>query len=50
VTRKIALNTPILSSPMDTVTERDMAVAMALSGGLGIVHYNCTVAEQATEI
>ncbi len=46
VTRDIALNIPILSSAMDTVTEADMAIVMAQLGGLGVLHRNLTVEEQ----
>ncbi|MBB5687368.1 IMP dehydrogenase [Sphingobium boeckii] len=50
VTRDISLNIPILSSAMDTVTEADMAIVMAQLGGLGVLHRNLTVDEQAAAV
>jgi len=48
--RNIALNIPLLSSAMDTVTESDMAIAMAQAGGLGVLHRNLDIEEQARQV
>ncbi len=50
LTKKIKLNIPIMSAAMDTVTEGDMAIAMAREGGIGILHKNMTIAEQVSEV
>jgi len=50
VTKEIALNIPVLSAAMDTVTEADMAIVMAQLGGLGVLHRNLTVEEQAAAV
>ena len=48
--RKLILKTPLISSPMDTVTETDMAIKMALSGGLGIIHRYMSVEDQVAQV
>ncbi len=50
VTKDIELNLPIMSAAMDTVTEHDMAIAMAQAGGMGVIHRNLTPAEQAEQV
>lgn len=50
LTRKIRLNVPIVSAAMDTVTEKQMAIAMARQGGIGIIHKNMSIADQAEQV
>lgn len=49
-TRNIVLNSPIISAAMDTVTESEMAIAMAREGGIGVLHKSMTIEEQALEV
>ncbi len=50
LTRDIALNVPIISAAMDTVTEAGLAIAMAQFGGIGVIHRNLSIEEQAEQV
>jgi len=50
LTRHLSVQIPLLSAPMDTVTEHKMAIAMALAGGAGVIHKNLSIADQAREV
>src|SRR5262249_30537026 len=50
LTRNIRINIPIVSSPMDTVTESELAIALAQEGGFGIIHKNMPIDRQAREV
>ncbi len=50
LTQRIGLNIPLISSPMDTVTENDMAIALAQEGGLGVIHKNMSIERQTEEV
>src|SRR5262250_463193 len=50
LTRNIEINIPLISAPMDTVTEAALAIALAQEGGIGIIHKNLSIEKQAAEV
>ena len=50
VTKKLELNIPVMSAAMDTVTESQLAIAIAREGGIGFIHKNMTIERQADEV
>ena len=50
ITNKIKINIPLLSAAMDTVTESEMAVALAREGGMGVIHKNLSISDQVTMV
>ena len=50
LTRAISLNIPLISAAMNTVTEAKMAIAMAQQGGIGVIHKNLSISEQAEQV
>ena len=49
-TRNIRINTPVISAAMDTVTEDDLAIAIAREGGIGVIHKNMSIEKQASQV
>ena len=50
LTKKITLNIPVMSAAMDTVTESRMAIALAREGGIGVIHKNMSIGQQAEQV